>query len=86
MEVHPRFTNNVWGKGYCRTQKDSCDKLSKEIVSFTKSGSIMLLPSDNRLPKMFVCVNTLPDYLKKRFWKGDLSLRYELVAAKIDHW
>lgn len=61
-------------------------KKSKNRLPFTEHEYIQLTPTDPRLPKMMVLVSGLPDGIKKRLEKSDVTLEIELVAARIDNW
>ncbi|MCL7030648.1 hypothetical protein MKW94_010513 [Papaver nudicaule] len=62
---------------------------SKKKNGFTSFGDrehIQLTPNDAKLPKMLVCVKSLPDCIKQRLEKGELALEMDLVAARINDW
>jgi DIS3-like exonuclease 2 len=48
--------------------------------------AVHLVPTDPRLPKMSVNINNLPDVARARVEKGDLTIKRELIAARIDGW
>lgn len=49
-------------------------------------GQILLVPVDNRCPKMVVLQSGLPDDLRKRVKDGDPTVSSELLAARVDGW
>lgn len=54
-----------------------------------KNGTISVMhlaPLDPRLPKMVVNIQNLPDVARERVEKGDLTIKRELIAARIDEW
>jgi DIS3-like exonuclease 2 len=49
-------------------------------------GTMLLVPVDNRYPKMLVFSTCLPDDLYERLKEGDATMLTELVAAQVDGW
>lgn len=49
-------------------------------------SAIHLVPNDPRLPKMAVNIDNLPDVARERVEKGDVTIKKELIAARIDEW
>jgi DIS3-like exonuclease 2 len=49
-------------------------------------GTMLLVPVDNRYPKMLVFSACLPDDLYERLKEGDATMLTELVAAQVDEW
>ena len=49
-------------------------------------GQILLVPVDNRCPKMVVLHSGLPDDLRQRLKDGDPTVSSELLAARVDGW
>lgn len=73
-------------KGGCFRSEQSPQSSRKGSAPCTGGGSIKLVPTDPRFPKMTVMVSSLPGNLKNRLEEGDLTLESELVAASIEVW
>jgi DIS3-like exonuclease 2 len=50
-----------------------------------KRRNLMLVPVDNRCPKMMVS-DLLPDDIRQRLWDGDSTVSNELLAARVVGW
>ncbi|KAJ7569501.1 hypothetical protein O6H91_01G081300 [Diphasiastrum complanatum] len=66
--------------------EDSSQKYRKKAPPKAKGEKLMLIPADNRFPKMVVFVKHLPDDVKKRLQEGDATVGSELLAAQVDEW
>ncbi|KAJ3700493.1 hypothetical protein LUZ61_004198 [Rhynchospora tenuis] len=49
-------------------------------------SALHLVPTDPRLPKMAVSIDNLPDVARQRVKIGDLTIKKELIAARLDEW
>ncbi|XP_057822928.2 DIS3-like exonuclease 2 isoform X2 [Cryptomeria japonica] len=86
LEVKQWIAYKDGQKWSCSRNGQYSQKNVKGLPSHTEEGYIKLVPTDTRFPKMTVQLSSLPDNLKKRLHKGDLTLESELVAASIDLW
>ncbi|KAJ4814037.1 DIS3-like exonuclease 2 [Rhynchospora pubera] len=49
-------------------------------------SALHLVPNDPRLPKMTVSIDNLPGVARERVKIGDLTIKKELIAARLDEW
>ncbi|KAI3978531.1 hypothetical protein MKX01_015706 [Papaver californicum] len=67
-----------------RNKKET--KTKNGFTSFADREHIQLTPNDAKLPRMLVCVKSLPDCVKQRLEKGEVDVEMDLVAARINDW
>ncbi|KAI3920033.1 hypothetical protein MKW98_001289 [Papaver atlanticum] len=73
-----------WVSSSNRNKKET--KKKNGFTSFADREHIQLTPNHAKLPRMLVCVKSLPDCIKQRLEKGDVDLEMDLVAARISDW
>lgn len=86
LEAKKWLAHKEGSKGGCLRGEQSPQNSHIGSASHTGGGSIKLVPTNPRFPKMTVLVSSLPGNLKKRLQEGDLTLESELVAASIEVW